>query len=55
MSTNISIALIAAGVIGLLCVVTGIAMIYEPAALLVLGVAIVAVSLLVAYARGSSS
>lgn len=53
MSSNTSIALVTAGIIGVLCFLTGVAMIYEPAALLVLGAALVATCLAVAFVRGS--
>jgi len=53
-NTNTSIALGGAGVIGLMCLVVGIAMIYEPAALIALGIAVLGVSLALAYTRGSA-
>lgn len=48
-----AIALVSAGVIGLLCILTGIAMINEPAALLFLGIVLAGGALAVAYVRGS--
>lgn len=54
MNDNTSIALLTAGSIGILCFLTGLAMVYEPAALLALGVVLVFGSLAFAYTRGSA-
>jgi len=55
MNENTSIALIAAGVIGLLCFITGLAMIYEPAALVVLGGLVTGACLALAHVRGRAA
>ena len=54
MNDTTSIALLTAGTIGLLCFLTGLAMVYEPAALLALGAALVFGSLAFAHTRGSA-
>lgn len=49
------IVLISAGTIGMLCFLTGLAMIYEPAAVLVLGMSILFAALAAAYLRGKDA
>lgn len=55
MNETTSIALVVAGLIGVMCFLTGIAMIYEPAALIVLGAFSAGGCLAVAHVRGRAA